>query len=339
VTQVQKISDALGQLNFFDLLRQLERRTPDKPRISDTGAHDEDIAVLGQAPFVEYSTGNVDFFGVDATGRYHVHSRFLGMLGPHGALPLSTTYEAKHWMEMRDESFARFLDIFNNRFQQLFFRAWSDARPASQHDRPKQDRFAAYIGSSVGMATHAFRNRDSVSDLAKLAVAGLLAPAVKSASRIRSLLSHMFKADVEIEQFVGEWLLLERQDQSALGAANARLGDEAMLGSSVYSLQDKFRIRIKAKSLTEFQDFLPGGKHCNTLADAVAFYLGELLSYEVELGLAEHHTQATKLGSFGRLGWTSWMKPRDRTFIGIFRWDCRFHPAERRTSSTGSRKH
>ena len=339
MTDVQKISDAADQLNFLDLLRRIERSTAGKPRISDTGAHDEDVAVLGQAPYVDYPISNVDFFGVDATGRYHVHSRFLGMLGPQGALPLSTTYEATHWLNMRDESFARFLDVFNNRFQQLFFRAWSDSKPATQYDRPKQDRFAAYVGSSVGIATASFHNRDSVSDMAKLAVSGLLAPAVKSASRVRSLLCHLFKAHVEIEQFVGEWLPLERQDQSALGQSNARLGDEAMLGASVYSLQDKFRIRITARSLDEFQNFLPGGKHCDALADGIAFYLGELLSYEVELGLSEQLTQATKLGGFGRLGWTSWMKQRDRTFIGISRWDCRFHPAERRTQKTGSPKH
>lgn len=322
-------SENAEYLDFLDLLRRLERSVKTKPRIGDNGAYDEAIAVLGQTPFVEFPASNVGYFAIDSEGRYHVHSKFLGMLGPQGALPLQTAYEARHWSEMRDPSFARFLDVFNGRFLQLFFRAWADARPAAQFDRPDDDRFAAYTGSAVGMATPAFRNRGAITDMAKLSVAGLLAPAVKSASRLQSLLAYLFRADVEIEQFVGMWLPLERGDQTSLGRANASLGRSALIGSAVYSLQDKFRIRIKARTLDEFQDFLPAGRHCDNLADAVYFYLGELLAYELEIGLPEHEVKSLRLGAFGRLGWTSWMKPKDKTLAGAFRWDCRFHTAER----------
>lgn len=321
-------------LDFFDLLRRLERTATHKPRIGDSGAADEDIAFLGQAPFAEFPASNVSYFAVDGKGRYHVHSKFLGMLGPQGALPLHTTYEAKHWNDMRDPSFARFLDIFNSRFLGLFYRAWADARPAAQHDRPKEDRFIAYVGSAVGMATPAFRNRGTISDLAKVNIAGLLSSTVKSASRLRSLLRHLFKADVTVEQFIGMWLPLDRQEQTALGKLNSRLGDGALLGQAVYSLQDKFRIRITARSLEEFESFLPRGRHCDELADAVSFYLGALLSYEVEIGLPERYTKPLRLGSFGRLGWTSWIKNSEMTSIGTFRWDCRFHPEELQAAAT-----
>jgi type VI secretion system protein ImpH len=322
VSEHHAVAKAPELLDFLDLLRRLERTEIHKPRIGMSGAHDENITVLGQSPYVEFPASNVSYFAVDSKGRYHVHSRFLGMLGPQGALPLQQSYEAKHWEEMRDPSFARFLDVFNARFLELFFRAWADARPAAQFDRPDDDRFSAYVGSVVGIATPAFRGRGSISDMTKLAVAGLLSPAIKSASRLRSLVAYLFKADVEVEQFAGMWLPLERHDQSTLGGRNAVLGNSALLGSSVYSLQDKFRIRIAASSLDEFQDFLPAGRHCEQIADAVYFYLGDLFSYEVEIGL----------GSFGRLGWTTWMKTKDKTIISRLRWDCRFHPAERRSA-------
>lgn len=320
--------------SFFDVLRLLERSRPHLPRIGASGARDEEIAILGQPPYVDFPASNLDQFGIDAQHRFVVRSRFLGMLGPQGALPLHTTYEARHWANMRDEAFARFLDIFNHRFQQLFFRAWADARPVAQFDRPDDDRFAVYVGASVGIGTASFRHRDNLSDMAKFAIAGLLSPAVKSASRLRGMIAYLFKADVEVDQFVGMWLPLERGDQTGLGSINARLGEDVMLGSSVYSLQDKFSIRIKARTLDEFQQYLPDGNHCESLADAVSFYLGDMIAYEVELGLPDSETQPTRLGSFGRLGWTSWMKQPDRTFAGKLRWDCRFHPGERRRDST-----
>lgn len=319
-------------LSFFGLLRQIERSTPTKPRIGHSAAHDEDIVILGQVPFVDFPASNVGYFAMDGEGRYHVHSKFLGMLGPQGALPLQQTYEARHWMDMRDPAFARFLDLFNGRFLQLFYRAWADARPEAQFDRPDSDRFTAYVGSAIGIATPAFRDRGDVADLAKLSAAGLMAPAVKSASRLESLIQHLFKAEAEVQQFAGMWLPLERNDQTSLGGLNATLGDSALVGAAVYSLQDKFCIRISAQTLSEFQDFLPDGRHCNGLAEIVFLYLGDIYAYEVEIGLPESQTQSTRLGQFGRLGWTTWMKPEDKTIVGAFRWDCRFHPAERRTA-------
>ena len=56
---------------------------------------------------------------------------------------------------MRDDAFPRFLDLFNHRFLQLFFRAWADSRPIAQHDRPRDDRFIAYIGSMIGVGSAA----------------------------------------------------------------------------------------------------------------------------------------------------------------------------------------
>ena len=69
-------------------------------------------------------------------GRLRILVKFLGLLGPQGALPLATTEESLTWWLMRDDAFPRFLDLINGRFLQLFFRAWSDARPIAQHDRP-----------------------------------------------------------------------------------------------------------------------------------------------------------------------------------------------------------
>jgi type VI secretion system protein ImpH len=330
------ISAAPQRYSFFDVLRLLERTRQDLPRIGLSGARDEEIAILGQSPFVEFPASNLDEFGIDPQNRFVVRSRFLGMLGPQGALPMHTTYEARHRADMRAVSFARFLDVFNHRFQQLFFRAWADARPAAQFDRPDEDRFAFYVGAAVGIGTASFRHRDSLDDMAKLAVSGLLSPAVKSASRLRGMITYLFKANVEIEQFVGMWLPLERGDQTSIGGLNSRLGEDVMLGASVYSLQDKFRIKIRARTLDEFQKYLPDGEHCVTLADAVSFYLGDLLAYEVELGLPDRETRPTQLGSFGRLGWTSWMKQKDRTSAGNMRWDCRFHPNEIRGESSSA---
>ena len=156
----------------------------------------------------------------------------------------------------RDDAFPRFLDLFNHRFLQLFFRAWADARPIAQHDRPKDDRFIAYIGSMIGIGTQPHRDLDAVPDAAKLAFAGLIAAQAKSASRLRSFIMGLFDVKVDIDEFVGSWLVFGPGDRSRLGQSNSGLGTSLSLGASIFSVQDKIRVRVYTKDMVQYQRFL-----------------------------------------------------------------------------------
>src|SRR5262245_8224474 len=180
------------RFDFFMMMRRLERTFRDRPRIGDSRSLREDFVLLGQDPFMDFPASNLSRVEPANSGQIRVHAKFLGLLGPQGALPLSTTEEAYGWALNRDEAFPRFLDVFNHRFLQLFFRAWADARPIVQHDRPDADRFLVYVGAMIGLGSLAYRNLDSVPDLAKLAFAGLMAPQAKSASRLSALIGGLF---------------------------------------------------------------------------------------------------------------------------------------------------
>lgn len=327
---LDRLKEEPWRFDLFEVLRALEREYSAKPRIGDSAALDEEIVVLGQEPFVEFPASNLTRLERDARGRLRLSARFLGLLGPQGALPLHTTLEARYFADSGDDAFVRFLDIFNNRFQQLFFRAWSDARPVGQHDRPADDRFADYVGSAIGLGSDPYKHRDTVPDAGKLALAGLLGPAVKSASRIESMLEHVFGVKAEVRQMVGTWLKLEPADQTSLGRANAALGQEAMMGASVYTVQDKFQIRLQTSSVAQFKSFLPEGSNFVKLVDLIYFYLGDLLEYEVRLLLPAREAPAAQLGGQAQLGWTSWMR-EDAMGLGSEELleDCSFHPAER----------
>jgi type VI secretion system protein ImpH len=328
VTIAQTMSDSPGSIDFLNLMRTLESSNSQKPRIGESHTYAEDIVSLGQLPYVEFADTNVAQFVEKENGLNLVLTRFLGLLGPQGALPLHTTYEATHWLNMRDPAFARFLDVFNNRFQQLFFRVWANARPAVQADRPRDNQFVNYIGSMIGIGTASLRQRDSLHDFTKLAIAGLISPSVKSAARVENMLTWLFKAKVAVQQFIGVWLPLDEQEQAVLAKGNCSLGVDSLIGKSAFSLRDKFRVRLEVLDLKEFETFLPDGKHFQSMADAIKFYLGDVFIYDVEIGMAQSETKATKLGQFGRLGWTSWMKSPQDSGDNIVRWDCRFHPDE-----------
>jgi len=350
-----KLRDAVREpwsLDWLWLLRQAERRasrkrkraspkpgepaSPVKPRIGMARTLGEEILELSQEPFLEFPASNVAKAEYDPGSRkWRVVVRFLGMFGPQGALPLTTTDEALNWVRANDEAFARFVDLFQRRFLGLYFRAWANSHPIAQNDRPSEDRFRVYIGSMIGVGSNAYhRADDPISEFSKMKYAGLLAPRVKSASRLRSFLSGLLGARVEIDEFVGVWLEMEPAERTRLGDANSRLGEDCMLGASLYSVSDKFRVRVFARDLAEFETLLPGTPMARELAEAIYLYLGFEYDWDLEIAIPARELRGMSLGGGGatrggKLGWTSWMAPAVANDDQTMRTDARFHVVSR----------
>jgi len=325
VKLIEQMKAEPWRFDFYHILRQIERAHFDRPRIGDSAARRDEYVDLGQYPYLEFPASNLASVE-ENEGRLRILVKFLGLLGPQGALPLAITDESVAWVLMRDDAFPRFLDLFNGRFLQLFFRAWSDARPIAQHDRPSEDRFIAYVGSFMGLGTEVYANLDTVPDMAKLAFTGLVAPKAKSASRLAGLLQGLFGVRVEIDEFVGSWLVFDESDRSSLGGKHAVLGKTVLLGASVFSVEDKFRVRIYVRDFAQYERFLPTRDRnlSEPLADAVFFYIGDELDWDVELAIPAGSVAPVKLGQSGRLGWTSWVSP-NWTATDEYRCDARFH--------------
>jgi type VI secretion system protein ImpH len=314
------------RFDLLDLMRRLERENPEKPRIGDAATPAEEVVEVTQPPYLEFPASNVTGFSHSPGKPPRVAARFLGMFGPQGALPLTTTLQAYLWQrEDGDDALARFVDLFQRRFLSLFFRAWADAHPITQHDRPKQDRFRAYLGSMIGVGTPAFDD------------AGLLAPRVKSASRLRDFLTALLNVRVEIQEFVGSWLALEPTERTRLGATNSRLGRDTIIGSSVFTVSDKFRIRIYAEDAETYRSFLPLSPRAIEIADAVYLYVGQEFEWELELAIPAGQVEPVRLGGASRLGWTAWMSPNWADDDRSWRTDARFDVVSRQPQSREAR--
>jgi type VI secretion system protein ImpH len=320
-----KLAAEPWRFDWLATMRRIEREQPDKPRISA-----QDCLTISQNPYLEFPDSTIEAASKDERGRLRLVARFLGMFGPQGALPLTTTDESRMWMRDRDDSFARFVDIFQSRFLALFFRAWADARPIAQNDRPNEDRFRDYVGSAIGLGAAWFKNRDSVHDFVKLEYAGLLAPRAKSVSRLRFFLTGLVGSRVEIDEFVGSWLTLDESERTKLGAAQSGLGTDCMLGATAYTVSDKFRVRVYARDYAHYEQFLPGALMADRIADAVFAYVGDEYDWDLELAIPAGEVKALRMGLGARLGWTGWMAPNWSKTDQRWRADARFHLVSRR---------
>jgi type VI secretion system protein ImpH len=208
-----------------------------------------------------------------------------------------------------DRTLLAFLDVFHHRMLQLFYRARAVAEPAISLDRPDGDRFSVFVGSMFGIGAPALRERDDISDFAKLHFAGLLANKARPAAGLVSILGEYFKLPVRIEQFVGHWMRMPAEIQSRIGRMDEcnRLGSSLVLGKSVWDCQHKFRIVIGPVSYADYQRFLPGGESLKRLLAWVKNYVGLTLDWDVRVILQKEDMPPLRLGGPTRMGWSTWL--------------------------------
>ena len=278
--------------DFFHTLRRIEALSPQAPRLGRALRPGQELLRLGQDAALDFAPAAVSSFNEQRHAPPRLGVRFLGLFGPQGPLPLHLTeYARERERHHADPGFARFADLFHHRVLSLFYRAWADAQPTVQADRPGDDQFAKWLGALFGIAPAAYRERDHVPDAAKRFHAGTLSRGVKNAEGLQNLLREQLQVAVRVEPFVGHWMRLRPHDMTRLGlgrheSAAARLGSNAVAGSKVWDRQYRFRVHIGPLTRTQYEALLPGGGTLPVVRDWVRQFAGVGRTWDVLLELA-----------------------------------------------------
>ncbi|HLL12351.1 MAG TPA: type VI secretion system baseplate subunit TssG [Rubrivivax sp.] len=296
--------------DFFALLRRTEALLAQAPRMGQASRPSQEAIRLGQEPELDFAPAALARLDL-ASARPRLGVRFFGLLGPHGPMPLHfTEYVRDRARNHADATLARFLDMFHHRLLSLFYRAWAHTQPVVHRDRPAEDRYAAWLGATVGRdaSTH---GRHALPETAKLYQAGLLGGRSRHAEGLTKLLQQHFRVPVRVVQNVGQWLELQDEDRGHLGTSSGRstalrLGRTANIGSKVWDRQYTFRIVLGPMTLEQYEGFLPGQQGWRELNEWVTLYAGMDKRWDVELCLAAAEVPAPRLGRHLRLGLISW---------------------------------
>ncbi len=334
VDPVERIAAQPWRYEFFSAMRWLENYYRDEPRFGTARKPSSEPVRLGQAADLSFAPSSLHAVVRDgAYGKPRIEVRFFGLFGPNGPLPYHLTEHARNrLMHHGDASFARFADIFHHRLLLLFYRAWAQSQPTVGLDRPDDDRFAAYVGSLIGIGAPEQRNRDAAPDHVKLFFSGIYSSQIRSAEGLASILTGYLGRPVKVVQFVGSWLELPRSERTRIGAATrssvvARLGGGAVLGDKVWDRQHKFRVHVGPLDHQAFESLLPGGTALPGVTALIDQFIGQELSWELKLDLRADEVRPAKPGRQGRLGWTTWLGMKNRTRLGELKLEPRLHAA------------
>lgn len=321
---IDDIERDASRFDFYALVRLLEAINPDKARFGTSIKLVDDVLRFSQEPELQFSASALSSYQAGAYAP-RLAVNFFGLFGPNGPLPLHLTeYARERLRHHHDPTIARFADIFHHRMISLFYRAWANTRPTVAYDRPDSDRFGFYIGALQGRGGAAFRRRDALRDRAKLFYAGHFSVQTRHPEGLRAIIADILGCPVNIEEFVGEWMAIRRDDQTRLGLSPdiATLGQSALIGAAVWGCQHKFRLKLGPLTLAQYRALLPGGSVLRQLIAIVRNYLGDELVWdakllllsrqvprEISLGLAEK-TGEISLSGEAQLGWSTWLGPR-----------------------------
>ncbi len=312
VVLLKEIQQTPYRFGFFQAVRRINCHFSDMALTGTAYRPSDDPVRFGQTPYTNFAPSTLNSLEFDGPrGVPRLSQRFLGLFGPNGPLPTHLTeYARDRLRHHHDATLAHFADLFHHRAISLFYRAWAQAQPTVQYDRPNQDRFSVYVGALAGLGMPSFRDADDMPHAAKLHFAGHLSSLPRHAVGMASLLESYFKVPVRIVEFIAHWLTIPRRDRLKLGSSPelGRLGMNAVLGKKVWQRQDKFQICLGPLSLDEYESFLPTGKSFKGLVAAVRNYLGFELLWETRLLLKGSEKPITCLGKQGALGWTSWLQ-------------------------------
>ena len=175
---------------------------------------------LGQDPDLAFAPAPLASLDSAATARWpRLQVRLFGLLGPNGPLPLHLTEYVRHRLRHAgDPTLSRFLDIFHHRFIALFYRAWAQAQPHVNRDRPGHDRFRDLRRLVRG---HRRRTRCATATACRISP-GCFIPArsirqVRNAEGLAAMLGDFFGVTARVEEFVAHWLVLELPTRTRLG--------------------------------------------------------------------------------------------------------------------------
>lgn len=297
--------------------RRLPRRVGFDHGSSDVGVRFHSVPSLAFPSRTIAAISEEDGAGENRT--FDVRVSFLGLVGQAAALPTSYTEVVLGRLHEKDSSLRDFLDVLQDRTVALFYRAWKKYRLAISFGdadlaRGKPDPVLESLLGLVGLLPLPRGHALTAADLSQAYHAGHFANLRRSADGLRAMMRGLLGCNVEIEQFVGQWIDVDPDAWSTLGerpgpGMPARLGDESILGARAWSVDSRIRVIAGPLDRATFRRLWPGGEPVRFLWKCLRAFLGPLVECDLVWELASDAPSPVQLGGdqrLGRDGWLGW---------------------------------
>jgi type VI secretion system protein ImpH len=304
------------QYEFHQAIKILQILNPALERIGQGVVAQKEIATL--KTHITFSPPPSDIYNLQPA-RSHKESalmtiNFMGIAGHSGPLPDAYSEILIDRLRSHDHAFADFLDIFNHRLVSVSHRIHVKYNYTLELVKPHHTQ-VAHMLFAIGGITHpeAFEH-SLVPARSYLKYIGYLWQQPQSVTGLRIVLSDYFNLDINIEEFIGQWLYLDDTQTTTLGTLGQMniLGNTAAIGDRAWTCTEKIRIHIGGLALKKYAELFPGGALNKKISLFVHEYMGDQCHFDLSVELNQRDIPYTKLDGTAHLGWTSWLKDEKR---------------------------
>lgn len=300
------------QYEFHQAIKILQILNPGLEKIGHGLIANKEIATIKTN--ITFSSPPSDIYSLEASTTSKESAlmsiNFLGIAGHSGPLPDAYNEIIIDRTRSHDHAFADFLDIFSHRIVSVSHRVHVKYNFTLELVEPHQTQVAHILYAIGGIIDPQKHGKDLIPARSYLKYAGHLWRQPKSVTGLRVILRDYFGLDIEIEEFIGQWLYLDTSQTTNLGYLGKMnvLGDTAALGDRAWTCAEKIRIHISGLALKNYTEFFPGGVLNQKLSLFTQQYMGDQCNFDFAVELNQRDIPYTKLDGKAHLGWTSWLK-------------------------------
>ncbi|MDX9788463.1 MAG: type VI secretion system baseplate subunit TssG [Desulfobacterales bacterium] len=320
ITIKERLFEEFFNFSFYKAVHLLETLAPGKRPLGQTPEPDREAVRFSVKPGILFPAS--DIAGLKETPGENAPTSmqiaFMGLIGPSGVLPYWYNELAQRRNLEKDFTLTSFFDLFHHRLISLFYLAWKKHRFPENYVPGANDRLSRYLLSLAGLGTPGLTRMIGLPEESIVFYSGLLARPMAAAVSIEATVAYLAGTRVFLDQFIDRLLPLEPEDRTRLGAANARLGEDAVCGSHVWESQTKFRVNLGPMTLVEFLRFIPSGDMIRPIFALVRYMVGAEFEFEIRIYLKREEVPPCILGDSSpagpKLGWTTWLSAPGATF-------------------------
>ncbi|HEY3982433.1 type VI secretion system baseplate subunit TssG [Cedecea sp.] len=309
-----------NQLNFFELLRRLER----DGRLGVRPGSARERQVIGLEVIQPADLAFAPREVVSVTQRparnaeppsLVVVCRHFGMFAPYGPLPIHVTEHARQEMlTLNNRAFQEFIALLSQRLAVWHYRAWAQTNVALGHERQRENAFLHRINQLSGVCDTGAGNIHVKRLRSRFAGAWL--PGRTGWATLQQMLQHYFAVPITIQGRHPRWMLGDeaRQRMGKLG--------QTRLGRRFYDTEHAARITLGPLGPPDYLCWQSGSERLAALLAICRDYAGQQILFDVDLHIINRPDMSSRLGQT-RLSRDGWLKAESSTYKqNVFQQSC-----------------
>lgn len=260
-----------------------------------------DDAFLFESSFnLNFPLSEIESLGFDGK-KTTITNLIVGITGVQGALPYAYVNKVKHTPRKQRVEVQQFINLFNHKLVTQYADSSITYNLPIRYEIDQDNHYLNILHALNGYVAEHYEQENIDDYFAEFA--GLMQGQNNNTYALKTILNCIFAKEIEINEFVEETFILEKQQRTNLGeSGGALLGINTFCGETVRQMNGKIELKIGPLSRIDYLEFLPSGKQSRKLRQILKSWCDPTLLVDIRLILNETDVKPYYLSSRSEIG-------------------------------------